>query len=124
MFRRDQKADTAIESLLSPRARVNGDVLFSGGLHLDGVVSGSVRATGEGASRLVVSESAVIEGSVEAAVVELHGTVRGDISARERVALGPRARIEGNLHYGAIEMAAGAHIKGKLVKLSDSGTGS
>jgi len=124
MFRRDQKADSTIESLVSASTRIQGDVQFTGGLHLEGSVAGSVRAPLNTASRLVVSEIAVIEGSVEAQVVELHGTVRGDIIASGRVALGPRARVEGNLHYGSIEMAAGAHIKGKLVKLSDSGTGS
>jgi cytoskeletal protein CcmA (bactofilin family) len=124
MFRRDQKTDPLIDSLVSASTRIQGDVQFSGGLHLDGAVTGSVRAVAGGPSRLVVSESAVIEGSVEAEVVELHGTVRGDISARARVTLGPRARVEGNLHYGAIEMAAGAHIKGKLVKLTGTGTGS
>ena len=124
MFRRDQKADSTIESLVSASTRIQGDVQFTGGLHLEGSVAGSVRAPLNTASRLVVSEIAVIEGSVEAQVVELHGTVRGDIIASGRVALGPRARVEGNLHYGSIEMAAGAHIKGKLVKLSGTGTGS
>lgn len=122
MFRRDQKADSTIESLVSASTRIQGDVQFSGGLHLEGSVAGSVRAPPSAPSRLVVSEIAVIEGSVEAQVVELHGTVRGDIYARGRVTLGPRARVEGNLHYGSIEMAAGAHIKGKLVKLSGTGT--
>jgi len=122
MFRRDQKTDSTIDSLVSGSTRIQGDLQFSGGLHLDGAVTGSVRAADGLPSRLVVSESAVIEGSVEAQVVELHGTVRGDILASGRVVLGPRARVEGNLHYGAIEMAAGAHIKGKLVKLPDSGT--
>src|SRR4051812_10787223 len=115
MFRRHPKSSPLIDSLVSASTRIDGDVQFSGGLHLDGAVTGNVRATRDAASRLVISESAVIEGSVFAEVVELHGTVRGDIEARGRAALGPRARVEGNLHYGAIEMAAGAHIKGKLV---------
>jgi cytoskeletal protein CcmA (bactofilin family) len=119
MFRRDPKSGALIDSLFSGSTRVDGDVQFSGGLHLDGAVAGNVQATGDAASRLVISESAVIEGSVVVDVVELHGTVRGDIHARVRAALGPRARVEGNLHYGAIEMAAGAHIKGKLVKLGN-----
>lgn len=122
MFRRDQNTDPTIDSLVSASTRIQGDLQFSGGLHLDGAVTGSVKAAGGTPSRLVVSESAVIEGSVEAQVLELHGTVRGDILASQRVALGPTARVEGNLHYGAIEMAAGAHIKGKLLKLPGSGT--
>ena len=117
MFKREAKEDQTIETLISARTRIQGDVLFGGGLHLEGSVSGSVKAAPEAPSRLVASASAVIEGSVEAQVVELHGTVRGDIVAAKRVTLGATARIEGNLHYGAIEMAAGAHINGKLVKL-------
>ena len=124
MFRRAQKSDAVIDSLISASTRIQGDVQFSGGLHLDGAVTGNVRADATVASRLVVAEAAVIDGSVEAQVVELHGTVRGDIHAGRRVVLGPRARVEGNLHYGAIEMAAGARIKGKLVKLSGNGAGS
>ena len=120
MFRRDRQSSALIDSLVQRAARASrGTSQFSGGLHLDGSVAGNVQATGEAPSRLVISESAVIEGSVVADVVELHGTVRGDIQARGRVALGPGARVEGNLHYGAIEMAAGAHIKGKLVKLGN-----
>lgn len=123
MFRRDSRSDATIDSLLSGATRIQGDVQFSGGLHLDGIVTGNVRATGDGPSRLVVGEAAVIEGSVQARVVDLHGTVRGDISARDRVVLGPKARVEGNLYYGTIEMAAGALIKGKLQRLTDGGSG-
>jgi cytoskeletal protein CcmA (bactofilin family) len=119
MFRRDQKSAALIDSLVSASTRIDGNVQFSGGLHLDGAVAGNVQAIGDVASRLVISESAVIDGSVVADVVELHGTVRGDIQARGRATLGPRARVEGSLHYGAIEMAAGAHIKGKLTKMGN-----
>jgi cytoskeletal protein CcmA (bactofilin family) len=115
MFRKD--ASAAIDSLLGASTRIQGDLVFGGGLHLDGAVAGNVRPEGEASTRLVIGETGTIEGSCEAHVVELHGTVKGDITARVRVLLGPRARVEGNLHYGAIEMAAGAAIKGKMVKL-------
>ncbi|HXC58718.1 MAG TPA: polymer-forming cytoskeletal protein [Steroidobacteraceae bacterium] len=117
MFKREAKEDLPIETLISASTRIQGDVSFSGGLHLEGKVSGSVRATPDAPSRLVASATALIEGSVEAQIVELHGTVRGDIIAARRATLGATACIEGNLHYGAIEMSAGARINGKLVKL-------
>jgi cytoskeletal protein CcmA (bactofilin family) len=117
MFKREPKEGLPIETLISASTRIQGDVMFSGGLHLDGKVSGSVKAAPDTPSRLVASSTALIEGSVEAQVVELHGTVHGDIIAPRRATLGASARIEGNLHYGAIEMSAGARINGKLVKL-------
>jgi cytoskeletal protein CcmA (bactofilin family) len=122
IFKREPREDQAIETLISASTRIQGDVQFSGGLHVDGTVTGSVRAIAGSASRLVQSEGSVVEGSVEAQVVELHGTVRGDILAPRRATLGATARIEGNVHYGDIEMAAGARINGKLVKLTSGGT--
>jgi len=117
MFKREARQDLTIHTLISAPTRIQGDVVFSGGLQLEGQVSGSVKATSDAPSRLVASASALIEGCVEAQVVELHGTVRGDIIAARSAKLGATARIEGNLHYGAIEMSAGARINGKLVKL-------
>jgi cytoskeletal protein CcmA (bactofilin family) len=119
MFKNKRNPSPRIDSLLGASTRIQGDVVFAGGLHLDGQVTGSVKSTGEGIARLVVGEPAIIEGSVEAPVVELHGLVRGDIVASGRVVLGPRARVEGNVQYGALEVAAGASIKGKLVKLEE-----
>lgn len=116
MFKRDNR-DAPIDNLISASTRIEGDVQFSGGMHLDGTVSGSVKPKEGAATRLVIGASGVVQGSVEAQVVELSGKVLGDIIATNRVVLGATARIEGNLHYGTIEMAAGAQIKGKLVKL-------
>jgi len=121
MFKRDDRADARIETLVSASTRIEGDVVFSGGMQLEGRVTGSIRAAEGGGSRLVLGPNAVVEGSVEAEIVEVHGTVRGDIVARARVVLGPTARVEGGLQYGAIEMAAGALINGKLVKLEKAG---
>jgi cytoskeletal protein CcmA (bactofilin family) len=115
MFSRESKQ--VIDTLVGKAARVNGDVEFEGGLHLDGQVAGNVRCVGAPGGSLSVSESGSIEGSVEVPNVTLNGSVRGDIYATERVILGPRARVQGNLHYGVIEMTLGAEIKGKLVPL-------
>jgi cytoskeletal protein CcmA (bactofilin family) len=121
MFKRQDSNELPIETLVSARTRIEGDVRFEGGLQLEGQVTGSVRAREGQVSRLVLGSQALIEGSVVAEVVEVHGTVRGDIVAPGRVVLGPTARVEGGLQYGSIEMAAGARIEGKLVKLGAAG---
>ena len=116
MFTRDSN-QSRIDTLIGKTARVHGDLDFQGGLHLDGRVVGAVRADEGSASTLSVSESGSIEGAVQVLTVILNGTVRGDIHARERVVLGATARVEGDVHYGIIEMTLGAQIKGKLVRL-------
>jgi cytoskeletal protein CcmA (bactofilin family) len=45
----------------------------------------------------------------------LNGVVKGDIDAAERVELGPKARVLGNVYYTIIETAIGAQINGKLL---------
>jgi cytoskeletal protein CcmA (bactofilin family) len=117
MFSRDSRP--RIDTLIARETRVAGGVEFQGGLHLDGRIGGDVRALHPPAhaSSLSVSETGVIDGAVEVADVELRGTVRGDIRASARLVLGPTARVEGNVYYGVIEMALGAQIMGKLIRL-------
>ena len=120
MFNRDSRAPR-IDTLLGKAARVQGDVDFEGGLHLDGQIQGAVRSDDSRASSLSVSETGSIEGPVVVPNVILNGSVKGDIHARERVVLGATARVEGNVYYCVIEMTLGAQIIGKLVRLEPEG---
>lgn len=122
MFKRNRNSANArntIDTLIGRTTRINGDVVFSGGFHLDGEVTGNVRAESGTTSVLSVSEHGCIEGSVDAPHVVLNGTVKGDIRAHERVELGAKARVNGNVHYGVIELAMGASINGKLIHEAD-----
>ena len=116
MFTRESRP-ARIDTLIGKAARVHGDVEFQGGLHLDGHIAGGVRSAGAADATLSVSASGSIEGPVEVPNVRLEGTVKGDIHAPGRVVLGATARVEGNVYYGVIEMALGAQIMGKLVRL-------
>jgi cytoskeletal protein CcmA (bactofilin family) len=115
MFRREAAPGARIDTLVARSTRLQGDVHFSGGLHLDGRVKGNVRSEPGAAATLSVSEHGAVEGSVDVPVVILNGTVKGDIRASERVVLGASARVHGNVHYGVIEMEMGAEVCGKLI---------
>jgi len=116
MFTRDPR-QARIDTLIGKAARVQGDIEFTGGLHLDGRIVGGVRSDDARDSTLSVSETGYIEGPVQVPNVVLNGTIRGDIHAIERVVLGATAKVQGNLYYGVIEMTLGAQIIGKLVRL-------
>ena len=120
MFTRETK-QVRIDTLIGKSARVHGDVEFAGGLHLDGSIVGNIRSDRAQASTLSVSAGASIEGNVEVQNIRLDGTVKGDIRAPGRVVLGATARVEGNLHYGVIEMTLGAQIMGKLTQIESQG---
>ncbi len=115
MFNKKQRRHTAVDTLVGPNSRLDGDLNFEGGCHVDGTVKGKVSADTQSDSALSVSEEGTVEGGVTVPYVVLHGIVRGDVFATKRVELGPTARVIGNVYYNLIEMAIGAEINGKLV---------
>lgn len=119
MFNRKQRRHTVVDTLIGGNTKINGDLNFEGGCHVDGTVNGNVSADTESDSALSVSEDANIKGGVTVPYVVLHGIVRGDVFASKRVELGPTARVIGNVYYNLIEMAIGAEINGKLVHQPD-----
>jgi cytoskeletal protein CcmA (bactofilin family) len=119
MFGRKQRRHSIIDTLVGPSSKVNGDLFFEGGCHVDGTVKGNVSADSNSDSALSISEDAIVEGGVTVPYVVLNGIVRGDVFATQRVELGPTARVIGNVYYNLIEMAIGAEINGKLVHQPD-----
>jgi cytoskeletal protein CcmA (bactofilin family) len=119
MFNRKQRRHTVVDTLVGGNTKINGDLNFEGGCHVDGTVNGNVSADTESDSALSISEDANIKGGVTVPYVVLHGIVRGDVFASKRVELGPTARVIGNVYYNLIEMAIGAEINGKLVHQPD-----
>ena len=104
-----------VETLIGPRVVIRGDVAFSGGLYIEGRVHGSVAAEDEGQAVLTISDGGLVEGEVRAPCVIVNGELRGDVYASERIELAANARVQGNIYYKVVEMAAGAMITGRLI---------
>lgn len=113
--RKKQPATAKIETLIGPGARIEGNLIVTGGVHLEGYVKGNVTTGPDGTAVLSIGPQGIVEGIVEVPRVIVHGEVRGDIRAKDKVELGAGARVSGNVSYGVIEMAAGAVIQGRLV---------
>jgi cytoskeletal protein CcmA (bactofilin family) len=117
-----KKAQPPIKSLIAQGTRIEGNMKFNEGLRVDGEVYGDIQATQEdNSSLLVISEAAVVQGSVMADHVIINGTVRGPVHARELLELQPKAKIEGDISYIALEMHQGATISGQLRPLAANG---
>jgi cytoskeletal protein CcmA (bactofilin family) len=112
-----KKTPPPIKSLIAQGTRIEGDLRFSEGLRIDGEVIGKISAQAEQPSILVISEAALVTGEVQADHIVINGTVRGPVHARELLELQPRARIEGDVSYRALEMHQGATISGQLKPL-------
>lgn len=104
-----------VDTLIGPQVVIRGDISFSGGLYVEGRIIGSVLADDGVAAVLTLSDKGSIEGEVRAPQVIINGQLTGDVHAGERLELAANARINGNLYYKVVEMAAGAMVTGRMV---------
>lgn len=110
----NKKKQPPIKSLIAEGSRIVGNISFSDGLRIDGEVSGDIRASDEQGSLLVISESAKVQGALTADHIIINGSVKGPVYAQHMLELQPKARIEGDVQYTALEMHQGALITGQL----------
>jgi len=104
-----------IDSLIGAGTTVDGDVTFSGGLRIDGVVQGKVATVDNQPATLVLSEQARIEGEVHVSHVVINGAVSGPVTANDYLELQAKARVNGDVVYRTLEMHVGAVVQGKLM---------
>lgn len=112
----NDKPCNTIDTLIGVKSELKGDIVFSGGLRIDGKVRGNVTAKGEGNSTLVLSENATITGNVTVPHIISNGSIKGSVRATERIELQNKAEITGDVYYKVIEMALGAVVNGSLVR--------
>jgi cytoskeletal protein CcmA (bactofilin family) len=113
------KSTYGATTLIAKGTTIRGDLTFSGAIYLEGRIEGTLRADGIDAC-LTLSDQGTVVGEIHAPRVVLNGEVKGDVHAAERLELAEAARIEGNIYYKVLEMAAGAQINGKMVHQSDA----
>ncbi|MEP7064122.1 MAG: polymer-forming cytoskeletal protein [Betaproteobacteria bacterium] len=114
-----------LDSLIGAGTIVRGDLLFTGGLRVDGCVEGNVSTADGQAGTLVISEHARINGEVHVSHVVINGTVTGPVHATEYLELQPKARVVGDVAYRKLEMHMGAVIDGRLAHgVDEPGTAS
>jgi len=108
-----------ISTVIGHGTEIKGDLSFSGGLHLDGVIKGGLTTNQDNSATLTVSENGSIEGDVQVPNVILNGTVVGDVRASGRVELASKARVTGTVYYNLLEMAMGAEVNGQLKHVNE-----
>ena len=118
--KRIEHEQDGIDTLIGRGCRIEGDIVFRGGLWVDGHIIGNVRAEPQGAGYLIVPPQGRIEGDVCARHIVVSGEVVGNLHASDRVELLARARIIGNVSYGGMTMQAGCSVIGRLLQVDES----
>ena len=115
MFNKASKPQNRIDSLIGATTRIEGNVFFSGGLRVDGMVRGNVAALPEQPGTLVISAEARIDGEVQATHIVVSGAINGPVHATETLELQSGSRVKGDVYYKSIEIQQGAVVEGRLV---------
>jgi len=112
MFNRNKQPP--IKSLVAMGCQIEGNFSFVDGLRLDGALVGDIKGQVGRPSILVISESAVVTGAIQADHVIINGRVDGPVHANVMLELQPKARITGDVTYKVLEMHRGAMVDGRL----------
>jgi cytoskeletal protein CcmA (bactofilin family) len=104
-----------VDTLLGENSSFNGDIEFSGGLRIDGIVRGNVTTLDATNGLLVVSETGEVEGDITVPHVIINGAVCGNVISSEHLELQGNAQVTGDVQYQGVEMQLGASLNGNLV---------
>jgi cytoskeletal protein CcmA (bactofilin family) len=108
-------------TLISRETVVVGDLHFTGNLDVEGLVQGNIIAR-DGKDALVrVVDKGCVEGEIRSPCVLINGEVKGDVHSSRHLELASKGRVEGNVFYTLLEMAAGSEVNGSLTHVVDNG---
>ncbi len=94
-------------SMIGDAATVTGDLTSQGEIEVHGTVEGTIRS-----SRVTVGESGLVEGSIFAESVCIHGSVRGPVIATND-AVTKTARVIGSITHNELSIEPGAYMEGR-----------
>lgn len=104
----------AIETFIGPGSILDGDLIFTGGLRIEGTIYGNVEAKDRNGA-LVICNKAKVFGNVRAAYLIVNGNVQGNVQCDESLSLESNAVISGDVRYYEINMSLGSCVNGELV---------
>jgi|AraplaMF_Col_mMF_1032025.scaffolds.fasta_scaffold00193_29 cytoskeletal protein CcmA (bactofilin family) len=104
----------SVPSIISPDLRINGDMVCSGDIQIDGWVEGDIQSR-----NVTVGEGATVHGAVQAENVKICGIINGQIRA-DNVVLEKTARVTGDILHKSLSIEQGAFLEGMCKRIDSS----
>lgn len=109
-----KKTTNDICAIIEEGCRFEGNLSFNGIVRIAGAITGSIFSN----DTLIISEGAVINADINANVVLISGTVKGNIKATSRVEIRKPARFEGTVTSPSLIVEEGVIFHG-VTKMKD-----
>ncbi len=89
-------------------AKIKGELSFDNSAKILGGFEGKIIAKGE----VIIGETANCRATVEAGTVIVDGPIEGDIIAKDRIQLTPKAKVKGDITAASLSVGEGASFVG------------
>ena len=100
---------------ISKGATINGDLISSSDIRVDGVINGKVLSDG----KIVVGEQAGLSGSLFCTNLDFWGKMEGDLYVKDTLCIKSTATVNGNIHVNKLQVEMGAQINGTCKMISE-----
>jgi cytoskeletal protein CcmA (bactofilin family) len=104
----DTLEDEDFDTILSPDVDFSGVLNFEKSFLIQGKLSGEINARGI----LVIDEEAVVDADISASRVVIRGSVKGNVTASEKVEVTITGKLQGNVSAPEILMESGCVFNG------------
>ena len=91
--------------------RIEGRIVSDENLTIDGQIEGTIEV---GNHNLTIGSGATVKAHLTARTISVSGTVNGNLTATEAIALQASASVNGDIVAPRLAMADGATVKGKV----------
>ncbi len=98
-----------IETIIGPETKFEGKIQTKGTLRIDGLLDGGVAE----AEEVIVGETGMIKGDVNARSVTVAGNITGDINASDGIEMLPESRVTGDIKTAHLSIIEGVIFEGR-----------
>lgn len=109
------KTANEIVSYLGKGTEVIGDISFSSGMRVDGIIKGNVRSD----ASLLIGNSGTVDAEICVHNLSVNGEFRGIIRATDRVEIHKEGKVYGDIYTPCLIIEAGATFEGRC-NMNDS----
>lgn len=96
-------------TILGVGSHFDGLLTFRGSARVDGVLTGTIQATG----RLEIGPEAHVRAQIEVDELIVEGLIEGDVRVRERAELRATGKVVGSLSVPRVQIAEGGILQGQ-----------
>lgn len=108
---------TAETTIIASNTTLKGEITFGGPARIAGRVEGQIHAE----DVLEITEEGSIQGDIYGTMIEIHGTIRGNVTASKTCRLSPSAKLAGELRAANLAIAEGATFVGRVYVGGEAG---